>query len=79
MLAAVVGSYSSIQGLLIWPIGLVLLYHRRRPTWAFLTWIVTALAAPALYFHNYHFTAPALLILRSITHSVRQVLPVLLG
>ena len=31
VLAAVVGSYSSLQGLLIWPVILVLLYHRRRP------------------------------------------------
>ena len=30
MAAAVVGSFSSLQGLLIWPIGLVLLYLRRR-------------------------------------------------
>jgi hypothetical protein len=53
VLAAVVGSYSSLQGLLIWPVGLVLLYHRRRPTWVFVSWVVTALAAAALFFHHY--------------------------
>jgi hypothetical protein len=53
-LVAVVGSYSLIQGLLIWPIGLVLLYHRRRPVWTFVSWIAGGLATTALYFHNYH-------------------------
>jgi hypothetical protein len=53
-LVAVVGSYSSVQGLLIWPIGLVLLYHRRRPAWAFISWIAVGLATSALYFYNYH-------------------------
>ena len=54
VLVAVVASYSSLQGLLIWPVGLVLLYHRRRPTWAFVSWIVAAVVTTALYFHNYH-------------------------
>jgi hypothetical protein len=52
--AAVVGSYSSIQGLLIWPVGLVLLYHRRRQTWAYLGWVVAALGTSAFFFRNYH-------------------------
>ena len=50
------GSYSSIQGLLIWPIGLVLLYHRRRPTWAFGSWVAAGLVTVAVYLHNYHAT-----------------------
>jgi hypothetical protein len=54
IVAAVVGSYSSIQGLLIWPIGLVLLYHRRRPTWAFGIWVAAGLVTVAVYLHNYH-------------------------
>ena len=54
IVAAVVGSYSSIQGLLIWPIGLVLLYHRRRPTWAFGSWVAAGLVTVAVYLHNYH-------------------------
>jgi hypothetical protein len=53
-LVAVVGSYSSIQGLLIWPVGLVLLYHRRRLAWAFVGWIAAGLVTTALYFYNYH-------------------------
>jgi hypothetical protein len=54
ILVAVVGSYSSLQGLLIWPVGLVLLYHRRRPSWAFVSWIAAGVVTTALYFQNYH-------------------------
>ncbi len=54
VLVGVVASYSSLQGLLIWPVGLVLLYHRRRPTWAFVSWVVAAVVTTALYVHNYH-------------------------
>jgi hypothetical protein len=51
--AAVLGSFSSLQGLIIWPVGLVLLYHRRRSRPFFVVWVVTALVAGVLYF--YHF------------------------
>ena len=52
ILAAVVGSYSSLQGLLIWPVGLVLLYHRHRSFRAAIIWVVAAVATTLLYFHN---------------------------
>ncbi len=39
VVAAIVGSFSSFQGLLIWPTGLVLLYHRRRRWPFFVAWI----------------------------------------
>lgn len=51
---AVVASYSSLQGLLVWPAGLILLYHRRRPRTMAVTWIVIAVADIALYFYNYN-------------------------
>ena len=49
---AVIGSYSSLQGLLIWPAGLVLLaYHRR--SWRLLTaWVVAAMATTGLYMYH---------------------------
>ena len=52
--AGVVGSYSLLQGLFIWPIGLILLYHRRRGWPAFVVWIGSALATGVLYLlpHN---------------------------
>ena len=53
---AVVGSYSSTQGLLIWPVGLLLLYLRGRTKWTFVSWIAVAGVTAALYFYN--FTVP---------------------
>ena len=50
---AVVGSFSSLQGLLIWPAGLVLLYYRRRSLAQVGAWIVGAVFAYFVYFYNY--------------------------
>ncbi len=50
LIAAVIGSFSSLQGLLIWPAGLVLLYHRRRSSRFVVVWIGAALATVAVYF-----------------------------
>ena len=79
MLVAVVGSYSSLQGLLIWPVGLVLLYHRRRPTWVFISWVVVGIATTAWYFHDYHIFAvgPQYALERPLQS--HQVLPVRVG
>jgi hypothetical protein len=52
-IVAVVGSYSSTQGLLIWPVGLLLLYYRRRAKWTFVSWIAIAAVTAALYFYNF--------------------------
>jgi hypothetical protein len=52
--AAVVGSFSSLQGLLIWPAGLVLLYFRRRPLPQLGIWIAVAAASTVLYFRGYN-------------------------
>ena len=54
--AAVVGSFSSLQGLLIWPAGLVLLYFRRRPMPQLGVWIAVAAASTILYFRGYRFS-----------------------
>lgn len=51
--AAVVGSYSSVQGLLIWPVGLILLYHRRRPWAISLAWVTAAAGTFVLYYHHF--------------------------
>jgi hypothetical protein len=53
---AVVGSYSSLQGILIWPAGLVvlLLKHRQRPF--LLTWIASAIVTTFVYFYHFHFS-----------------------
>jgi hypothetical protein len=55
---AVVGSFSSLQGLLIWPTGFVLLYFRRRSYPVVGVWIGVAIATTVLYFHRYQSTTP---------------------
>jgi hypothetical protein len=52
---AVVGSFSSLQGLLIWPTGLVLLYFRGRSSSYVGPWITAAVASGLLYFYNFNF------------------------
>ena len=52
--AGVVGSYSSLQGLLIWPAGLVILLLRRRPFPFWMAWIGSAALTSVLYFLNWN-------------------------
>jgi hypothetical protein len=54
IVAAVVGSFSSLQGLLIWPAGLVLLYHRYRSRPFVIAWLGSAVATATVYFSSYH-------------------------
>jgi len=51
--AAVVGSYSATQGLLIWPAGLLLIWLRRRPPSRLAVWVVAAVATTALFLVHY--------------------------
>jgi len=53
LVAAVIGSFSSVQGLLIWPAGLVLLYLRRRRRPFVFVWIGAAVASVIVYFRNF--------------------------
>ena len=53
IIAGVVASYSSLQGLTVWPVGLVLLYLRRRSPDRLITWSACGLAATALYFYDW--------------------------
>jgi hypothetical protein len=55
---AVVGSFSSFQGLLIWPTGLVLLYFRRRSLAQIGVWIAVAIASTLQYFRGYSSVTP---------------------
>ncbi len=59
IVAGVVGSFSSLQGLLIWPAGLVLLYHRRRAVPFVVAWIAATAAALFLYLYNFNTSATA--------------------
>ena len=53
----IVGSFSSLQGLLIWPTGLILLWIRRRPSGVFVAWLVGAVLSTVLYFWDFNSTA----------------------
>jgi hypothetical protein len=55
IVVAVVGSFSSLQGLLIWPVGLVLLWHRRRTRGFLYAWSASAVITGALYFYGFDF------------------------
>ena len=57
IVAGVVGSFSSLQGLLIWPAGLVLLYHRRRAVRFVAAWIAATAASIILYLYNFNTSA----------------------
>jgi hypothetical protein len=54
---AVVGSFSSLQGLFIWPAGLALLYLRGRAKPFVVAWIASAVVTAAVYF--FHFDTAA--------------------
>jgi hypothetical protein len=53
---AAIASYSSVQGLLVWPAALVLLYHRRRPLRYWIAWVAAAAIVMVIFFYNYTFS-----------------------
>ncbi len=55
----VLGSYSAIEGLFIWPAGLLLLYLRRRTVRQMAVWSVSGLVTGVLYFVDYTFASSA--------------------
>jgi hypothetical protein len=55
IVTAVIGSFSTDQGLIIWPVGLLLLYQRRRSARLMIGWCVAA--AVALLVYEYHFNS----------------------
>jgi hypothetical protein len=59
MVLAVVGSYSSFQGLLIWIAGLLLLFYRRRPAPLMGAWVAAGVLTTVLYFDNFNRNAVA--------------------
>jgi hypothetical protein len=54
---AVIGSYSSLQGLFIWPTGLVVLLWKYRPRSWVLTWLATGVVTTVIYFYNFDFSS----------------------
>ena len=57
--AAVLGSFSSLQGLFIWPIGLMLLLYRRRSKGLVVAWVASAVITGGVYFHHFQYYGPS--------------------
>ena len=53
ILAAVIASFSSLQGLFVWPVGLVLVLQRERGRSVATAWALSALVTAGLYFYNW--------------------------
>jgi len=49
---AVIGSFSSLQGLIIWPAGLILLLYRHRSWKVLAAWVIAAGATAGLYLYH---------------------------
>jgi hypothetical protein len=54
VIAGVVASFSSLQGLFIWPVGLLLLLQRARAKWFVLGWVAAGSVSAGLYFYNWN-------------------------
>jgi hypothetical protein len=52
---AVIGSYSSLQGLFIWPAGLVVLLLKSRPRAFLIAWLISAVVTVGVYFYHFDF------------------------
>ena len=52
-----IGSYSAIDGLVIWPAGLVVLLWKRRPRAFVLTWLIATMATTGLYLYHFQYSA----------------------
>ncbi len=56
LVIAVAGSFSSLMGLFIWPVGLLILVQRRRRRAFGWVWTASALVTAAIYFHGFAFS-----------------------
>lgn len=74
VIAAVIGSFSSLQGLLIWPLGLVLIFYRRRARPVVIAWIIAACATTALYYYHMDIHAGTALPSSLTHHSIFPIL-----
>lgn len=57
LIVAVVGSFSSLQGLLIWPVGIVLIFQRQRARAWQLGWILSGVITTVVYFYDLNSSA----------------------
>jgi hypothetical protein len=71
--AAVIASFSSVQGLLVWPAGLLLIYLRRRPRHLAAAWLGSAVLTGVIYFLGFNFN-----VTQSASHDPASMLTFLL-
>lgn len=67
---AIIASYSSMQGLLVWPIGLVVLFAKGRPNRLRVLWGLTGVAAIIAYFIGFTNTNVGVHPLSAYVHHV---------
>jgi len=70
---SVIGSYSLIQGFILWPLGLFLLYHRRRSWKVAGVWAAVAAGSLAFYLHAFDTNAGNAYPGYAINHPVASV------
>ena len=58
MAVAVIGSFSLFQGLLIWPIGVLLMFQRKRRPSMVATWVCVGVATTTVYFDHFNLRVP---------------------
>ncbi len=71
--AGVIGSFSSLQGLLLWPVGVVLLLYRGRSRSMVATWLVAGCVTAAVYLYHLNIKAGSELPSSLTHHSVFPV------
>ena len=74
VIIAVAGSFSSLQGLLIWPVGMVLNYQRRRGGGWQLGWILSGVVTTVVYFYNLNSSAANPGGSTALTHLTRSLI-----
>ncbi len=70
IVAGVIGSFSSLQGLLVWPIGMVLILYRGRSRHIATAWIVAGCVTTALYLYHLNIQAGSALPSSLTQHSI---------
>lgn len=53
IVTAVIGSFCTIEGLIIWPVGFILLYQRRRPKSWMIVWSAAAVVTVLIYEYRF--------------------------
>jgi hypothetical protein len=71
--AGVIGSFSSLQGLLVWPVGMALILYRRRSRPIVVTWIAAACVTTTIYFYHLNIKAGAALPSSLTHHSISPI------